>query len=64
VSWNEEIEKWVMTVAMSTPHKVAFYSTENLKEWKLESTFGPEGYAVDETDWENPFVKKIRVQGS
>lgn len=43
VSWNEEMGKWLMVVALPTQHKVRFYSSENLKDWEYLSEFGPAG---------------------
>ncbi|QMU66674.1 MAG: glycoside hydrolase family 32 protein [Flavobacteriaceae bacterium] len=38
VFWYSEKKKWIMTLAVKD--HVNFYSSENLKDWKLESEFG------------------------
>lgn len=38
VIWNAASSKWILTLAAAD--KVLFYSSTNLKEWKLESEFG------------------------
>lgn len=40
VSWNEEAQKWIMTLA--TLDHITFYSSPNLKAWTKESEFGKE----------------------
>lgn len=41
VFWHAAQKKWVMVVAKSTEHKIAIYSSKNLREWNHESDFGP-----------------------
>lgn len=43
VFWHESSEKWIMSVALPTQHKVRFYSSENLTDWDYLSEFGPAG---------------------
>ena len=38
--WNEDIKKWNMILAAGQHMEI--YTSDNLKEWKLESSFGPE----------------------
>jgi fructan beta-fructosidase len=40
VSWHEESQKWIMTLA--TLDRITFYSSPDLKEWTKESEFGKE----------------------
>ncbi|QLL35109.1 hypothetical protein HG536_0H04850 [Torulaspora globosa] len=44
VIWHEESKKWIMTVAHSQKYEILIYSSPNLKDWKLESSFGDQGY--------------------
>ena len=46
VSWDRTTESWLMSVVLPKQRKVSFYSSENLKEWRHLSDFGPVG-AVD-----------------
>lgn len=61
VSWNEEMGKWLMVVALPTQHKVRFYSSDNLKNWKFLSDFGPAGATGGV--WECPDFFKLPVNG-
>ena len=38
VIWHKQIKKWIMSLAVK--NQVYFYSSENLKDWNLESQFG------------------------
>ncbi len=38
VTWHKASQKWIMVLAVNT--HVRFYSSPNLKEWSLESSFG------------------------
>jgi len=57
VSWNESAHAWIMAVSLPNEHKVAFYSSPDLKQWKRESTFGPEGATGGQ--WECPDLLRI-----
>jgi sucrose-6-phosphate hydrolase SacC (GH32 family) len=61
VQWHEATHRWIMTVSLSAEHKVCFYGSTNLKEWKLLSTFGPAG-AISGV-WECPDLFELPVQG-
>jgi len=52
VSWNDQIQRWVMVVAKSTERKVGIYSSADLKTWRHESDFGPAG--ATGSVWECP----------
>ena len=62
VFWREASRKWVMVVALPKEHKVRFYASANLKEWKPLSDFGPAG--AIEGLWECPDLFPLRVAGS
>ncbi|MEN5436402.1 glycoside hydrolase family 32 protein [Sphingobacterium faecium] len=40
VMWHEKSQAWIMTLA--TKDCITFYSSKNLKEWEIESSFGKE----------------------
>lgn len=44
VIWHEESQKWILTVAHAQKYEILIYSSPNLKDWKLESSFGDQGY--------------------
>lgn len=62
VQWHEPTKRWVMTVSLSTEHKVQFYGSMNLKEWTLLSEFGPAGATGGV--WECPDLFELPVQGT
>ncbi|WP_329123440.1 GH32 C-terminal domain-containing protein [Streptomyces sp. NBC_01353] len=61
VQWYAPTKSWLMTVSLSTEHKVRFYSSKNLKQWELLSDFGPAG-AVGGV-WECPDLFPLPVDG-
>ncbi|MGX1267400.1 GH32 C-terminal domain-containing protein [Streptomyces phaeoluteigriseus] len=61
VQWYAPTRSWLMTVSVSAEHKVRFYSSKNLKDWKLESEFGPSGATGGV--WECPDLFPLAVDG-
>ncbi|MFF7771487.1 GH32 C-terminal domain-containing protein [Streptomyces massasporeus] len=61
VQWYEPTKSWLMTVSLSTEHKVRFYSSKNLKDWQLLSEFGPAGATGGV--WECPDLFPLAVDG-
>lgn len=61
VKWHEESDQWVMVVALPIQRKVAFYGSENLREWEHLSNFGPLGNT--EGIWECPDLFELAVDG-
>jgi fructan beta-fructosidase len=61
VQWYEPTQSWLMTVVKATEHKVAFYSSPDLKTWTHLSDFGPQG-AVGGV-WECPDLFPLPVDG-
>ncbi|KJK34489.1 glycosyl hydrolase family 32 [Streptomyces variegatus] len=61
VQWYEPTKSWLMTVSLSTEHKVQFYSSKNLKDWDLLSEFGPAGATGGV--WECPDLFPLAVDG-
>lgn len=60
VFWYAPHKKWVMSVVWPLEKQVQFYSSPNLKEWKLMSVFGPAG---DTTGiWECPALFEVPVK--
>lgn len=52
--------KWIMAVAKALEKKVSFYESDNLKEWKWISDFGPMG--DNEKSWECPDLFQVTVE--
>ncbi|NBE50501.1 glycoside hydrolase family 32 protein [Streptomyces boluensis] len=61
VQWHEPTKSWLMTVSLSTEHKVRFYSSKNLKDWDVLSDFGPAGATGGV--WECPDLFPLAVDG-
>ncbi|MER6184200.1 GH32 C-terminal domain-containing protein [Streptomyces sp. NPDC001652] len=61
VQWYAPTKSWLMTVSMSAEHKVRFYSSKNLKDWTLQSEFGPAGATGGV--WECPDLFPLAVDG-
>ncbi|MEU1799476.1 glycoside hydrolase family 32 protein [Streptomyces sp. NPDC019937] len=61
VQWHAPTKSWLMTVSLSTEHKVRFYASKNLKDWELRSEFGPAGATGGV--WECPDLFPLAVDG-
>jgi levanase/fructan beta-fructosidase len=55
--WNEDIKAWNMILAVGQEMRI--YSSNDLKEWKYESSFGKD-YGCHGGVWECPDLFKIR----
>ena len=60
VIWDVDHSKWIMTLAAGD--KVLFYSSLNLREWILESSFGA-AFGQHDGMWECPDLFPIKVSG-
>lgn len=59
VFWYQPGNKWVMVLALPEEKEMQFYSSADLKEWKLMSNFGPAG---DTTGiWECPDLVQVPI---
>ncbi|MCR5454615.1 MAG: DUF4980 domain-containing protein, partial [Bacteroidales bacterium] len=56
VIWNEDAKHWNMVLAAG--QELRIYSSNNLKDWKYESSFG-KGYGCHDGVWECPDLMKI-----
>ena len=61
VFWNEDAGFWNLILAAG--QEMQIYSSQNLKEWKLESSFGKE-YGNHGGVWECPDLMKLPVKGT
>ncbi|MBP0902647.1 glycoside hydrolase family 32 protein [Mariniflexile gromovii] len=59
--WDSIHKKWLMVLAAG--QKIMFYSSLNLKDWKLESDFG-DGIGGHGGVWECPDLFPMKVQGT
>ncbi|MEK3682790.1 glycoside hydrolase family 32 protein [Paenibacillus sp. FSL R10-2736] len=61
VFWSEAHGKWIMVLA--TDQTITFYSSPNLREWRLESEFG-NGACSHDAVWEYPDLFQLPVEGT
>ncbi|HMB99790.1 MAG TPA: glycoside hydrolase family 32 protein [Flavobacteriaceae bacterium] len=61
VIWDEEHQQWLM--ALATYEKNLFYTSKDLKDWKLLSDFG-DGIGAHGGVWECPDFFPIKVEGT
>lgn len=59
--WNEDIKKWNMILAAG--QQMDIYTSENLKDWTYESSFGG-SYGNHGGVWECPDLMKMKVRGT
>ena len=58
--WHEPTQKWIMLLAAG--QEMQIYSSPNLKDWTLESSFGRE-YGNHDGVWECPDMMQLNVRG-
>jgi fructan beta-fructosidase len=61
IFWHDEKKYWVMALMLSDVYVLQFYSSENLKDWKHLSDFGPIGDTSGV--WECPDLTEVAVEG-
>ncbi|GLA23846.1 exoinulinase [Aspergillus phoenicis ATCC 13157] len=61
VFWHDESQKWVVVTSIAELHKLAIYTSDNLKDWKLVSEFGP--YNAQGGVWECPGLFRLPLDG-
>ena len=59
--WNPEIQKWNLILAVGQEMRI--YTSDNLKDWQYESSFGKELGCHDGV-WECPDLMKLQVRGT
>ncbi|MEH0544985.1 GH32 C-terminal domain-containing protein [Streptomyces sp. B21-105] len=62
VFWHAPTQRWLMAVALADQHKIAFYSSADLKHWTHQSDFGPAGATGGV--WECPDLFPLPVDGN
>ncbi|OQE35442.1 hypothetical protein PENCOP_c013G06590 [Penicillium coprophilum] len=61
VFWHEDTHKWISVTVLAAIHKIAIWSSENLKDWSFASEFGP--YNAVGGVWECPNLFQIPIKG-
>lgn len=62
VIWHDATQRWIMIVALPVQHKIAFYASEDLKQWTSLSDFGPAGASKE--IWECPDLFPLTIEGT
>ncbi|WP_395495348.1 glycoside hydrolase family 32 protein [Acetobacter sp. KSO5] len=61
VFFHAPTQRWIMCVALSRAHKIAFFGSTNLLQWTELSRFGPSG--ITGVDYECPNLVEIPIEG-
>ncbi len=61
--WNEATGEWNLLLAHALDHEMLVYSSPNLKDWTLKSSFG-KGLGAQGGVWECPDLFRLPVKGS
>ena len=60
VFWHQPTQRWVMLVVAALLQEMWIYTSDNLKDWRKVSTFGPAGSAANNV-WEVPELFELPV---
>ena len=60
--FDTRTQKWNMLVSLATEHKIAFYQSVDLVQWKKASEFGPMGNT--NAVWECPDLFELTIDGT
>lgn len=61
VFWHEQSDRWVMVVTKPIDRSIEIFSSENLKDWTLESIFNDRG--AKREVWEVPDLFQLPLNG-
>lgn len=61
--WNDETGEWNLVLAHALDHEMLFFTSPDLKEWTLQSSFG-KGEGSQDGVWECPDLFKLPVDGT
>lgn len=61
VFWYAPKNQWSMVVSLPPQHRIRIYHSTNLRDWTLDSEFGPAGCV--EGAWECPDLFPLKVEG-
>ena len=60
--WDAERNVWIMVLAHALDHEMLIFSSPDMKEWTLESSFG-RGLGAQDGVWECPDLFELPVKG-
>lgn len=61
--WDEKNQKWVLLLAHALEHEMLVFTSPDMKEWTLESSFG-KGLGAQDGVWECPDLFELPVEGT
>jgi levanase/fructan beta-fructosidase len=61
IFWYQPIKKWVAVISLAKLHKLLIYTSPNLRQWSLESEFGP--FNAVGGVWECPNLFPLPLDG-
>lgn len=61
--WHEPTQKWVLVLAHALEKEMQIYTSPNLTDWTLESSFG-KGFGAQGGVWECPDLFELPVKGT
>lgn len=61
--WDEANRQWVLSLAHALDHEMLIFTSPDLKEWTLQSSFG-KGIGAQGGVWECPDLFKLKVDGT
>ncbi|MGM9846534.1 MAG: GH32 C-terminal domain-containing protein [Muribaculaceae bacterium] len=61
--WNEYTKEWNLVLAHALEHEIIFFTSPDLKNWTLSSSFG-KGEGAQDGVWECPDLFELPVQGT
>lgn len=63
VFWNHDTNEWNLILAHALEHEMLIYSSSDMKNWKLQSSFG-KGLGAQDGVWECPDLFELPVAGT
>lgn len=61
--WNPATKQWTLILAHALDHEMLIFTSPDLKEWTLQSSFG-KGLGAQDGVWECPDLFELPVEGS
>ncbi|MBD5368133.1 MAG: DUF4980 domain-containing protein [Bacteroides sp.] len=61
--WNEQTGEWNLALAHALDHEMLFFTSPDLKNWTLQSSFG-KGLGAQDGVWECPDLFRLPVDGT
>lgn len=61
--WNEDTKEWNLVLAHALDHEMLFFTSPDMKEWTLQSSFG-KGLGAQDGVWECPDLFSLTVDGT